>query len=389
VSIEYFKPDGKNGHRFILRDDEPTEDVRGDFCPYLVESIDKLGHEAARMTSLSLSPYRKGRNTELKEPVARYTVLEYGRHSHRNVPSRLQVCTTRYVGAYRTSVGPSSDFAELEIRPRFGNAIFNYLLSFVSEVFVPPEADREVQCTGQDYVYWLMILLWRSSFDRAVSVAHIPRTYVERRENGRRVRGRILLTEQSRKNLIDQSRIYCKYRELTFDNTLNRTVRYVYKLLSRGGGRELLADVAPYDVRLASLGVSDNPVSAEQIQEIVYTPVNMSYSMLMDISAQVIDKVGSSSYEDRGSADGFSFFLDVAELWENYVYRILKKGLPPEFQVVSPNFEGEAYYLLEDRRRQIKLDILIMKNGRILAVLDAKYKRGYTGIGRTEKGLIA
>jgi 5-methylcytosine-specific restriction endonuclease McrBC regulatory subunit McrC len=83
-----------------------------------------------------------------------------------------------------------------------------------------------------------------------------------------------------------------------------------------------------------------------------------------------------------------SFFIDMAELWENYLLAVLKRHLP-DYEVVSPNSSG-GDWLLEGQKRSIRPDLLIRRKSskQIAAVLDAKFK-SYTQIGAYEKGGVS
>ena len=67
------------------------------------------------------------------------------------------------------------------------------------------------------------------------------------------------------------------------------------------------------------------------------------------------------------------------QLWENYLLKILQKNLP-QYNIYSPNDRG-GDYLIEDSFRQIRPDIIIEDGGKIIAILDAKYK-WYNKIGK-------
>lgn len=354
-------------------------------CSLIMKAIDKLNSNLEQMAIINLVNRQGMREVRTPTPFLWYDVQKYETSYNRLVPSKIKIHTSHYIGTCQMNVGFKKDINKtirFDIRPRFGNSIFNYLLSYVTDIFVPQLGDSAAQKEG-GYAFWLLILLWKAAFDQAITTNHIPRSYVTREDNLRVLKGRLDLLKHLRKNIFDQSRIYCRYRLLTFDNIINRTIRYTYKLLNTFQSVRLLEDMATYDARLASLGVSDGPVLPGDIQKINYTTMNRGYRLLMEICARIIEYL-LPSIGKEGREKGLAFFLDVAELWENYIYRLLKSNLDEEYQVTSPNFIREPMYLFEGKMRAIRPDILICKNGRIAAVIDAKYKC-YSTFGVTAK----
>lgn len=363
----------------VLKDDSAQE-VK-EFLVVRREVFDRLGNDPPQMLRLGQPRKISGIKNKTDDKILTYDP-KFSANNGNKIES-LKVVTSHYVGTYEVETSKWG-LARVDIKPRFGNSIFNYLLSHVSGVFIPPKATSSISMSSNSYGHWLLLLLWKAAFDRALTVNHIPRCYVARERNMKTVRGRVLSEHNIRENWIDQSRIYCKYRELAFDNIINKTIRYSYRLLRKHGNSSFLQDVSVYDTKLASLGVSDGIVDSEQIRNITYTPMNSSYRLLMEVSQKVIANFGATAVGNRPRFKGMSFFLDVAELWENYIYRLLKRHFSDKFLVVSPNFEGERHYLLKGQWREIRPDILMIRNGKIEAVLDAKYKSGYCQLGATE-----
>jgi 5-methylcytosine-specific restriction endonuclease McrBC regulatory subunit McrC len=64
------------------------------------------------------------------------------------------------------------------------------------------------------------------------------------------------------------------------------------------------------------------------------------YQQLMETSKAIIRRFGAGSSENLRDAN--SFFIDIAEIWENYIQAILTKYLPSDYRVVSPN-ESDAF----------------------------------------------
>ena len=271
----------------------------------------------------------------------------------------------------------------INITPRFGNnsQIFNYLISYAYGLYMP-KGDSSYE-KEQSSNYWLMAILWKATLEKALSKNHIPKEYKKIEKNSRVFRGKLKISQQIKNNLIDESRVYCRYRKLSMDTTINRTVRYLYKFLEKKGFKNLLVNIAEYDNRLHSFGVQSKEISITEIKNIRYSKLNKHYRQVMQLSTAIIANHLASSDTNADNNNSFAYFIDVAELWENYLLKVLQRKLP-DYEVYSPNETG-GEYLFENESRQIRPDIIIKKYGNIVAILDAKYK-WYEEIGKTSAG---
>jgi 5-methylcytosine-specific restriction enzyme subunit McrC len=225
--------------------------------------------------------------------------------------------------------------------------------------------------------------MWKAILEKAITKSQIPKEYKAYEKNSSKFKGKLQISKHIKNNLIDKSKFYCKYRKLTMDTTINQTIRYTYKLLLRKqkGLSNILKDVAEYDNTLRSFGVQDKEVSLLEIQNIRYSKLNIYYKKVMELSLLIIKSESSKNDNKSFQKHGFSYFLDIAELWENYLLKVLQKNLP-EYDIYSPNEKG-GDCLIEDSFRQIRPDIIIENDGKIIAILDAKYKQ-YNKIGKTD-----
>ncbi|MFZ4441285.1 MAG: McrC family protein, partial [Syntrophales bacterium] len=289
---------------------------------------------------------------------------------------------SHYIGFYTTQIGDKP--VSIEIKPRWGEKLRNHLLRYTSGIHIPPDSTAPGD-GDKNSAEWLLVLLWKCFFNKAIRTSYIPREYKKIETNDRFFRGRLNVTAQIRQDLTDQSCFCCVHAPLTMNTTINRTICHVFKLLSRNKQYgTLLKDVGGYYERLLSFGVSDQKVRPEEIDNIRYTRMTNGYRQLMYFSKAVIRRLGAKPEDSRTS--GASFFVDIAEIWENYIFAVMKRFLPPAYTIINPNQTGGENLFKPDRGdtyRQVRPDFLIYKDEKIIAVIDAKYKY-YTNIGFKE-----
>lgn len=309
---------------------------------------------------ISLSNYRK--NVELDTPVW-YEIIDNTTMHGVPIVNRCRYYTSHYIGSF------SYNDARIVIQPRFGAEVFNYLVGYATNLYLPLSAS-DIEKSNENS-YWLIALLWCSMLDKALTKGQIPRSYIRETKNIKHYRGRLDISSHIRANLVDASRFYCNYPKMTSDNTINRTVRYVMRILYDKSLGAIIGKFADYDKRLASLGVQACEVSVRDIDSIIYNKLNIAYFELMQLSKHIIGNnlIQSSS---KSNQLGISYFIDIAELWEMYLLKLLQRKLP-EYHVYSPNI-NTSEYLLKEKMREIRPDVIIEKGDRVLMIVDAKYK---------------
>ncbi|WP_434581551.1 McrC family protein [Sulfurimonas sp. NW15] len=286
--------------------------------------------------------------------------------------------TSHYIGFYSTKIAGKT--VNIVIKPRFGSKVFNYLLSYAYGIYLPKGSSSIIE--KQNSNLWLIVIMFKATLDKAITKSQIPKEYQKISKNLSTYRGQLNISQHIKHNLFDASKFYCDYRKLTMDTTINQTIRYVYKLLKDQGFGRILGEIAEYDLMLESFGVTQKIVNLKEIENIRYSKLNIYYKKVMELSSLIIKSKSKSSDNQASNSDGFSYFLDIAELWENYLLKVLQKNLS-EYEVYSPNERG-GKYLIEGNYREVRPDIIIEKDGEIVAILDAKYK-WYDKLGKTAK----
>lgn len=348
----------------------------------IMEAIDELRKQygEGEINIVSLRPY--GQMNERECPI-RYEVQTYTDKNGKRQPDKVRLYTSHYVGSF------SYKGINISIKTRFTNEIIlNHLLGYAANIYMPIGSSK-VAWGNHDSSRWIAAILWKALLDKALSFGQIPKEYQHVTHNQKHFRGRLIVPLQIRANLCDASRFYCAYNKLSVDTTINRVVRTVYHAFKKQGFTAIVNDLDAYDERLEAMGVQACVEDVSAIDYIRYTKMNAVYQPVMKLSKTILSSLSAVSKPNGGKDVPLSYFVDMAELWELYLLRVLRKGLPAEFHVYSPNSE-RGLWLLQDNIREIRPDILIEHDGRVVMVIDAKYK-WYTTFGRTalENGSVS
>lgn len=345
----------------------------GDTTAFYCQAVDKLNNDLKdrKVEFFSLG----GIANDIEDTLIWYEIGSTRDPRGYAVIDKATFYTSHYIGFYSTKI--SNKDISISVEPRFGNGIFNYLLSYTYGIYLP----KGLSSTSSEKSdsLWLIAIMWKATLQKAMTKSQIPKEYQKFEKNLSTYKGQLNISKHIKHNLFDKSKFYCNYRKLSMNTAINQTIRYTYKLLKNKGYDSLLKDIAEYDQMLGSFGVQEKSIRAQEIQKIRYSKLNIYYKKVMELSSLIIKTQSKSSDSTSSSNDSFSYFLDIAELWENYLLKVLQRNLP-EYDIYSPNEVG-GEYLLESGYRKIRPDIMIEKDGKVVAILDAKYKN-YTQIGQ-------
>ena len=341
-------------------------------CAAYMNTVDRLQHQiaAGQLEIVNLQTYNP--RSEIESPVW-YEIKSYSEKRGYKVVNECQFYSSHYIGRY------SHEGYAIIINPRFGN-IFNYLVSYASNIYIP-YGESEISFNSQNNSYWLIALLWKAMLNRALTTGQIPKEYITVTKNQKNYHGRLTIAKHIRANLCDATRFYCSYKKLSMDNTINRVIRSIYIILKSKGLSSLVAEFEAYDKYLCSMGVGAKVVDVHEIDDIRYTRLSAPYKPVMELSRTILANHKAESSNDKSVNSDVSYFIDIAELWEMYLLKLLQNNLPSDYYVYSPN-TGFGDSLLEGGMREIRPDIIIEKNGRVLMIIDAKYK-DYTQFGKS------
>jgi hypothetical protein len=232
---------------------------------------------------------------------------------------------------------------------------------------------------------FLLGLCWLAAFEKAFRNG-LPRLYVDQRDDRTALRGRLDINRQLRNHLAGRNldRISCQYRELSFNNIIGRTLRWCNRILRGIFSRTdtpALRKLARADQLLASQGVPLGRVALGELDHIHYTSMAEAYRPLVRLSQALI----SATPERSGGEmkDGKTFLFSMTELWEYYIIEVLNErlegysirtandeiGLRRKLVTTTHEDSGESVDLFE-----LRPDILVEKDSKTVAILDAKYK---------------
>ena len=193
------------------------------------------------------------------------------------------------------------------------------------------------------------------------------RSYIEREENLRAVRGRIMIGEDLRRNAVMRHRTFCQFSEFTWDVPENRVIRQTVFAMSRLVRRnDLQRRLATLDRALGEIDPTPLPLST--FDTFQYHRLNEDYRPIHRLCRLLLE--GSSVSEVAGAMGFRAFLLDMNMLYEQFLTVALAEAMPAGFVLASQR----VTHLDQQRWIAIRPDISLLSGGTTVLIADAKYK---------------
>lgn len=181
------------------------------------------------------------------------------------------------------------------------------------------------------------------------------------------LKGPIQFSKNISKNTVHKERFYINYITYTKDHLLHQILFEALKLINLVSNSPLLKD------KIGRLRVLFPEVKPLKVSELHFSKITESRKHIPYTKALSIAKLILLNYRPdikAGHKDLLAIMFDMNVLWEEYIFRILKRTQSKEFQVL-----GQRKKLFWGKSQKIKPDIvLIHKATNQTFVIDTKWK---------------
>ena len=223
-----------------------------------------------------------------------------------------------------------------------------------------------------DTLLELLIRLFCGKLVEAVKQG-MPRKYVGVEADLPTLRGRLDTMQQFGRLAVSPHKLACRYDELSPDHALNQVMKAAVSRLARlaraSDNQRVLHELA-----FAYADIGEVPTKALRWDAIVLDRTNRRWRELVTLAKMLLgDRHQQTS---AGVGEGHALLFEMNVLFEQYVARLLKRGLAGSGLRVS--LQGGLRSCLFDGeigRFQTRPDILIRSGSDIVLIVDTKWKR--------------
>jgi len=202
----------------------------------------------------------------------------------------------------------------------------------------------------------------------------LPKYNVEKIHKGATIRGS-LNVRKSVNPLYLEKQLISRYKEKALDKTVVNILKQAYKILLHDyylGSLNIPSNALDAIEQLKSSGVNEAYISEGEYKKIAYKDIYLSFKPVVDLSWDIIRKKNIGNNRSDSNKKSFSFFIDMAEIWELYLKSLLKKHLAKD----GWRLRNDLLLAYPQKNIQKKMipDIVFQKDDSLM-VWDAKYKR--------------
>lgn len=210
----------------------------------------------------------------------------------------------------------------------------------------------------------------------------LPREYVSQQDDLPRLRGRLDVMRQFSHNAVRPDRLACRFDEMTSDIALMQIMKATVRVLGRYARspavKRMLAELSFIFADITH--VSDIRPLWRQVR---IDRTNNHWKQLLELAALLMGRDWQGVSSAAKAPEGISLLFPMNDLFELYVEKLLRRALAgSDIEVIG---QGGYQYCLGDwiddatpvtaNAFRTKPDIILKRRGRIVGVIDTKWKR--------------
>lgn len=272
----------------------------------------------------------------------------------------LYVQTGNFIGSF------SHNGIDIEINSRFSNKFLERMLNFANDIYVDDVSLGKSIDAKKNLSKIVIYYLFIQTLERAFLLG-LPKEYKDKNYHEAKVMSKVDMAKFIKNDIPFAGKISSANRER---QDIGDIVLVLYKALKivQKESKELIKPVINAlsylneirGPRLVTPNVIHNALNSKALHNPIYTP----YKKVLEYAKLIIENTKSNGKQN------FGFLVDVAELFEIYIRKLLQKEFK-DWSVTSPKIE-----LYKDKffARKIIPDI-VMSSGDKVLVFDTKYKR--------------
>lgn len=274
--------------------------------------------------------------------------------------------TGNYVGKF------TWDGLEIDIHSRFSNYFLERMLNFANDIFLD-----DVSITGKkvdknfDISKYIIYYMFVQNLEKAFLLG-LPKAYKSVQHHEMKLKGKIDINRFIKSDIPFKGKISSTSREQheiqEIIDTLHKTIKVIDKS-GQGFTQNISQIKAHLKQHRSNSYVSNATINTAMQSKALQNPIFAPYKKVIEYARFIIN--GNNLEEDDKSKNKtYGFLVNVAELFEIYVTKLLRKDFP-DWIVESPKIE---LYPNNFFARKIIPDI-VMTRGNDVMVFDTKYKR--------------
>lgn len=225
----------------------------------------------------------------------------------------------------------------------------------------------------KDDFFEILIYLFAKTL-RELLRKDFKKTYVVYENNSCFLKGKLLIGQNVKHNIVDKSKYFCRFEEFTENNLMNQLFKYVASMLIRISSsisnKKLLEDIIIY-----LCDVDYKKITCADLNRLNFTRLNRAYEPIVNLCKLFLENM--SMQFSSSKLETFVFMFDMNRLFEEFVFEFIKNnrnkllinGADKITYVKDQFYLGKLF-----GEFMMKGDILIEDSSGRKILLDTKYK---------------
>jgi len=196
--------------------------------------------------------------------------------------------------------------------------------------------------------------------------------YIRNEENRPFLKGKLLLSEQLRRNLVHQERFFTACDEFTFDNEVSRLLKAALLICLKQKFSTHVSQKAR-SLMLDFDEVKDVIIGVEDLKSIKVDRRHVRYEPLVTLAKDILSSVSPSRAFESNPV--YSLMFDMNEVFEKFIVAEMQEAFRGDVCSVKSQVSGKSL-LEEDGRKRFFLrpDIGIFEDSNCECLVDTKWK---------------
>ncbi len=297
-------------------------------------------------------------------------IISISSYSNSQKEKKYTVSTGNYIGEfYYKKIG------KINIKSRFPDIFLKRMLNFANDIFLDEVSvfdAKEENKNNFDYSKLVIYYMFIQKLEKAFLLG-IPKSYVSVEHHEMKVKGKININRFIKYDIPFKGKISSISRE---QQEIQEIIDVLYKAIyiieiNNFNTRNIIHIKTHLKQARSNKFVSDKTIAKAIKSKALQNPIFSSYRKVLDYAKLIID-ANNLEKEKNANKETFGFLLNIAELFEIYLFKLLKKEFPDWKVEHEP--DNIELYPNNFFQRKIKPDIVMSKDKYVM-VFDAKYKQ--------------
>ena len=262
------------------------------------------------------------------------------------------------------------DGLEIDIKSRFSEPFLRRMLNFANDVYLDDVSVSGSESKDLDVSRFIIYYIFVQSLEKAFLLG-LPKSYRSIDHHDMKLKGKIDIDRFIKQDIPFKGKISSTSREQREVQEIIDLLHKAVKIVEQNNfSTKNISHIKTHlKQHKSSSYVSNQTISKALKSKALQNPIYAPYKKVLEYAKFIIQ--GSNIEESKnGKKESYGFLVNVAELFEIYVTKLLQKEFS-DWSIISPKIE---LYKEQFFARKIIPDIVMKKDNQIL-VFDTKYKR--------------